>query len=382
MTKEALKDYLIEAVNAVGEEEVDVLFPPTKEPGLYAVMQELVGLKGAVSKLSGANLKLNQEVSDLVKTVAVQQNGNTPIPAEASQKIASLEATLKKVLGRLMDMDELMQLTVDSFSELPKLTASTVDTYEKNIASWKKGFDMTTTRWQKMLQANDLRKVGLVGEQFDPKLHQAVGVKHWNNIANNIILETEQAGFLHDGKVVRLAKVVVNKVKNVPKASSSRRNNKPVQVAQSANGNGQIATTRIPELEEWGPPPTTETTEEFGSSTKIDKQQPTKITKKEKTRKINKKKQQAVAKKKKEKKPLKHKKKQKETAKKLKQQKQSKKLKTKKKKAKQPANTAKKNTKKKRTQKNKNKKKHLATSGKISIQKMEKNSNYLIIVRE
>ena len=378
MTKEALKDYLLEAVNAVGKEEVDVLFPPTKEPGLYAVMQELVGLKGAVSKISDANLKLNQEVSELVKTVAVQQQGDTTSPAEATQKIASLEATLKKVLGQLMDMDELMQLTVDSFSELPKLTTSTVDTYEKDIVSWKKGFDMTTTRWQKMLQANDLRKVGLVGEQFNPKLHQAVGVKHWNNIANNIILETEQAGFLHDGKVVRLAKVVVNKVKNVPKATTSRRRNKPMQVAQATNGNGHIVTTRIPELEEWGPPPTVEITEEFGTTKITDKKQQ---AKKEKNRKPNKKKKQQAAQ---QKKDVKKKQQQKEAAKKLKQQqkKQAKKGKTKKKKAKQLANTTKKRTTKKRTQKNKNKQKELVTSGKVTIQKMEKNSNYLIIVRQ
>ena len=222
MTKEELKRYISEAVDALDPVDLELLFPPDNQPDLYSVVEELTGLKGAFNKLSGSNLKLNHEIHSLVEQVGMQQeqqeNFLLSLKEEAVEEPPPLDAELKAVLLKLLEMDELIQLAEISYTELPKPGWFNKNDFKVSLASWKKGFDITLDRWKKLLQSSSLYKTGLVGETFDPEIHEAVAVKHKNDLANNTILETEQAGFLYKGEVVKLAKVVVNKVK-APKVS-------------------------------------------------------------------------------------------------------------------------------------------------------------------
>ena len=117
MTKEELKAYILEAVEALDENDLDLLFPVNEQPDLYAVVEELTGLKGAFNKLSGSTLKLNQEVQTLVNRVAVQENGT-----KENGAIAELEHQLKATAWQLIDMDELLILTQERFDKLPPIT--------------------------------------------------------------------------------------------------------------------------------------------------------------------------------------------------------------------------------------------------------------------
>ncbi len=220
MTKEELKSYISEAVDALDHTDLEILFPPNNQPDLYAVVEELTGLKGVVNKLSGANLKLNHEIHSLIEQVGIQQaqqetfllslkEEELPIETEV------LDADLKELLVKLLEMDEVIQLAATSYQELPTPTWFSLNQFKVKLAAWQQGFDITLNRWQKLLQSTNLYKTGLIGEIFNPELHEAVAVKHQNDIADNTILETEQTGFLYKGQVLKLAKVVVNKVKVV-----------------------------------------------------------------------------------------------------------------------------------------------------------------------
>lgn len=223
MTKEELKAYILEAVDALDPADLEVLFPPNQQPDLYAVVEELTGLKGAVSKLSGSTLKLNHEIHSLVGQVGMQQEQQTQLMFALQEKEKEEKATeeetlntdLKNLLVKLLEMDEVFQLAVSGYQALPSPTLFNLNQFKTKLAAWQKGFDITLNRWQKLLQSINLYKTGLVGEDFNPELHEAVAVKHQNDKTNNTILETEQAGFLYKGKVLKQAKVVVNKVKIV-----------------------------------------------------------------------------------------------------------------------------------------------------------------------
>lgn len=221
MTKEELKAYISEAVDALDPADLEVLFPPNQQPDLYSVVEELTGLKGAVSKLSGSSLKLNHEIHTLVEQVESQQAQQAQfllsLQAEEKETIEEeLDADLKDLIGKLLEMDEVLQLAAGSYHDLPTPTWLSLNQYKTKLAAWQKGFDITLNRWQNLLQSTNLYKTGVKGELFNPELHEAVAVKHQNEIADNTILETEQVGFLYKGKVVRVAKVVVNKVKIIP----------------------------------------------------------------------------------------------------------------------------------------------------------------------
>ncbi len=220
MTKEELKAYISEAVDALEATDLEVLFPNNQQPDLYSVVEELTGLKGAVSKLSGSSLKLNHEIHGLVEQIGLQQTQQEQflLSIKEERKLTEeeyLDDDLKTLLIKLSEMDEVFQLATESYQTLSPPTWWKLNQYKTKLAAWQKGFDITLNRWQKLLQATNLYKMGLVGETFNPELHEAVAVKHQNNVADNSIVETEQTGFLYKGKVLRVAKVVVNKVKVV-----------------------------------------------------------------------------------------------------------------------------------------------------------------------
>ena len=220
MTKDELKAYISEAVEALDPGDLEVLFPPDNQPDLYTVVEELIGLKGALNKMSGSSLQLNNEIQQLVERVAIQQQQQEQLILTLNEPDVPISETildkdLKSLLLKLLDLDELIHLANESFQELPSLTWLNHNKYKTRFSSWQKGYNITINRWKKLIQSNSLYKTGLVGEVFDPNLHEAIAVKHQNNLPDNSILETEQAGFLYKGQVIRLAKVVVNKIKEL-----------------------------------------------------------------------------------------------------------------------------------------------------------------------
>ena len=207
MTKEELKAYISEAVDALEEGDLEILFPKQAQPGLYAMMEEVIGLKGAFNKLSGSTLRLNQEVQTLLENKEAKEGNRQKVENEGQ-----LESQLSAMLWRLIDMDEQLSFTKNNFENLPQLSKKNRESFDIQYTSWKKGFAITLDRWEKLLQTTDLQKIGQAGESFNPEIHEAVGVKNWPNIENNIIVETEQMGFFFNGQLLRTAKVVVNKV--------------------------------------------------------------------------------------------------------------------------------------------------------------------------
>lgn len=205
MTKEALKSYLIEAVEALDGEDINQLFPEIDQPDLYTLVEALTGMQGAFHKLSDTNFTLNKEVKILINQVLSSQ--------EKASNHTSSNIDIESVLWRLITMDELLQLTHTSFLKLPKFEEKNRAEFTLQFNSWSKGLSITMERWDKLLLACDLKKVGFVGELFDPHIHEAVGSKNWTNIANNTIVEVEQVGYKNNGILLRTAKVIVNKLK-------------------------------------------------------------------------------------------------------------------------------------------------------------------------
>lgn len=213
MTKEDFKQYINEAIDAMDESELQFLFPSQQQPDLYTLAAEFTGLKGEIKKLTHSSLKannnfdsamnLNQERWQAIQQLLAQK--------ETESETVFLDKDLSKILFQLIDQNDLLSDTYEHFQDLGTARWNRVQAFNQKLAAWQQGFDITMTRWHKFMKSTGLHKSGHVGQTFDPKIHEAVAVRHEANKPNNQILETEVIGYLFRNQLVRQAKVVVNK---------------------------------------------------------------------------------------------------------------------------------------------------------------------------
>ncbi len=213
MTKDQLKQYINEAVDAMGEDELNYLFPPNHQPDLYTLAEAFTSLKGEVKKLAQSNLKGSNEMQSAMainndRWLHLQQLLTADPDPEPEKE---LDDDLKNILFQLIDQNDLLTDTHQHLQSLDQPHWKRLNRYKKQFSTWQKGYDITMTRWQKFMKSTGLYKTGMPGTTFDPQIHEVVAVEHHTDQPNNQILETELVGYLFRNRIVRQAKVVVNK---------------------------------------------------------------------------------------------------------------------------------------------------------------------------
>ena len=81
----------------------------------------------------------------------------------------------------------------------------------KLFAGFVQGVEMTVKQFEQTLSGLGVEFIKSVGEKFDPNLHEALGQTHNPDLKDEVIAEEMQRGFKLNGKIVRHAKVLVNK---------------------------------------------------------------------------------------------------------------------------------------------------------------------------
>lgn len=74
------------------------------------------------------------------------------------------------------------------------------------------GVDMTRKIFLETLGRHGLKTVGETGEEFDPNKHEAMGMAQDEDMADNAVAQLVQKGYLLKGRLIRPAKVMVNKL--------------------------------------------------------------------------------------------------------------------------------------------------------------------------
>lgn len=74
------------------------------------------------------------------------------------------------------------------------------------------GVDMTRKIFLETLGRHGLVPIGAAGEEFDPNRHEAVGMAQDEDLADNSVAQMVQQGYLLKGRLLRPAKVMVNKI--------------------------------------------------------------------------------------------------------------------------------------------------------------------------
>ncbi|MCK4670850.1 MAG: nucleotide exchange factor GrpE [Nanoarchaeota archaeon] len=82
---------------------------------------------------------------------------------------------------------------------------------EQNPKDFAKGVHLIFAEFKNILKDAGVTEIKTEGKTFDPKLHEAMMVENNDSKKDNIILEEFQKGYMIGNKVLRHAKVKVNK---------------------------------------------------------------------------------------------------------------------------------------------------------------------------
>ncbi len=90
-----------------------------------------------------------------------------------------------------------------------------IDNLEKAIETetkdeeYKKGIELVLKQFKDVLTANGVKEIKSVGEQFDPSLHEAVGMIQDENLGEKIVASEYRKGYMIGNRVIRHSMVVV-----------------------------------------------------------------------------------------------------------------------------------------------------------------------------
>jgi len=74
-----------------------------------------------------------------------------------------------------------------------------------------KGVEMVENKIIDSLSSLGVKKVESIGKVYDPKIHNVIAVVKNEQLENDIIIDEYQSGYEFNGKIIRDAKVIVNK---------------------------------------------------------------------------------------------------------------------------------------------------------------------------
>jgi molecular chaperone GrpE len=77
------------------------------------------------------------------------------------------------------------------------------------LAALRKGIEITLRQFEQVLAQTGVERIAIQpGQAFDPLYHQAVGIRS-GEVSEETVAEVVQPGYLHDGAVLRPARVIV-----------------------------------------------------------------------------------------------------------------------------------------------------------------------------
>lgn len=82
--------------------------------------------------------------------------------------------------------------------------------FETKDEAFKKGIDLVYSQLKTFLDKNNIEEIGVVGEEFNPELHQAIQMTSDSNLESNKIAIVYRKGYKIGDKIIRHAMVIVS----------------------------------------------------------------------------------------------------------------------------------------------------------------------------
>ncbi|WP_373779211.1 nucleotide exchange factor GrpE [Glaesserella sp.] len=164
-----------------------------------------------------AELQKNEEIDPLAEAIARVQELEEYI-AEADKREQDIQlrarAEIENIRRRAeQDVEKAHKFALEKFS---KEMLTVVDNLERGLQalegteeSVKSGVELTLKGLVSTLNHFGIEAVGVVGESFNPDLHQAISMQPADGIESNHISVVLQKGYTLHGRVIRPAMVMV-----------------------------------------------------------------------------------------------------------------------------------------------------------------------------
>ncbi|MFS0603653.1 nucleotide exchange factor GrpE [Peribacillus frigoritolerans] len=186
LENETIEESAAEPVFAEGEipaaEEND---GPVEKDELQLAQEKIAELEAKIEEMDNRYLRLQADFDN--------SRRRAKLDMEAAQKyrVQSIASDLVEAL--------------DNFERATKIEAENEQT--KSLLS---GMEMVYKAITGALAKEGIEPISSVGEEFDPRLHQAVMQVQDENFGSNIVVEEFQKGYLLKDRVIRPAMVKVN----------------------------------------------------------------------------------------------------------------------------------------------------------------------------
>ena len=109
------------------------------------------------------------------------------------------------------DGESLIKEILPIFDDLSRMVESAECSEAKNEDSLIDGINLLRSKIERFLENKNIEPFGLEGEILDPELHDAMMTQSDKKKDDNTILSVFEKGYRYHDKVIRHAKVVVNK---------------------------------------------------------------------------------------------------------------------------------------------------------------------------
>ena len=154
------------------------------------------------SKPKAASLKLENEIN-------VLKDKHIRLKAE----FENFRKRKNKEISSLLQYDgeSIIKEVLPIFDDLNRMVDSAESSDLKNEDSLIDGINLLRSKIDRFLESKNIEPFGIEGESLDPQIHDAMLTQKDDKKDDDVILSVFEKGYKYHDKVIRHAKVVVNK---------------------------------------------------------------------------------------------------------------------------------------------------------------------------
>ena len=109
------------------------------------------------------------------------------------------------------DGESIIKEVLPIFDDLNRMVDSAEKSNLKNENSLVDGINLLRSKIDRFLESKNIEPFGIEGESLDPQIHDAMLTQKDDKKEDDVILSVFEKGYKYHDKVIRHAKVVVNK---------------------------------------------------------------------------------------------------------------------------------------------------------------------------
>ena len=176
------------------------------------------------SKVNQDNVSELVEVQDNIEQPGEKSDLEEEVEPSPEEKISSLEDQMMRLQAEMINtrksaQNDIARARIFGLESFMKDLLSVIDNLFRNLDFKTEentipadGYELILRELENVLGKNGIVLLDPLGDEFDPKLHEAISTSNEKDKGNNIILSVAQKGGTLNDRLIRPALVVVNKI--------------------------------------------------------------------------------------------------------------------------------------------------------------------------